>query len=161
MRRAVCRALVLPWTMLSLALFSAAARAEFCAVAANDLAFGIYDLFSPTPLDSSTTVRVTCLGWFPPGVDYELQLSSGQSGSFNSRAMTNGASQLNYNLYSNASRTTVWGDGTSGSSVITESYNLPPFRVRSIDYSVYGRVFPGQSVTSGTYLDTITVTVIF
>lgn len=159
--RASLRPLLALLVALGTLLCSAAARAEFCVVAANNLAFGVYDLFSPTPLDSSTTVRVSCLSLFPPGVDYEVQLSTGQAGSFNTRAMTNGASQLNYNLYSNASRTTVWGDGTAGTSVTTEAYNLPPFRVRRIDYRIYGRIFPGQSVTSGSYLDTITVTVIF
>ena len=147
--------------VLGVLLCSVPARAEFCVVAANDLAFGIYDIFSPGPLDSSTTLRVSCLSWFPPGVDYEIELSTGQAGSFNTRAMTNGTSQLNYNLYTNASRTTTWGDGTSGTSIITEAYSLPSFRIRRIDYRVYGRVFSGQSVTSGTYLDTITVTVIF
>lgn len=143
-------------------LVNAAARAETCTVSAGSVAFGIYDPLAGTPLDSTGTVQVTCTSERPPRVTYEIQLNTGQSGSFAPRAMTNGMSQLTYNLYIDAARSAVWGNGTSGTAVITADYNLtPPGSTQTDSYTVYGRVPASQSVTVGSYLDTITVTVVF
>lgn len=148
-------------TALSL-LASTAAKAAICTVNATGMAFGSYDPLAAAPLESTSTVQVTCMSEAPPRVRYRVALSTGQAGSYNTRAMTNGVSQLNYNLYLNAARTTIWGDGTGGTRVIRRRYNLPPPGSTQTDtHIVYGRVFAGQMVTVGTYLDTITVTVRF
>jgi spore coat protein U-like protein len=76
--------------------------------------------------------------------------------------MTNGASLLNYNLYTDATRTAVWGDGTGGTAVVSIKYSLPPAGTTQTDtHTVYGRAFAGQVVSVGSYLDTITVTLVF
>ncbi len=143
-------------------LASTAAKAETCTVSATTMAFGTYDIFAAAPLDSTSAVQVTCTSESPPRVRYRVELSTGQAGSFSPRAMTNGTSQLNYNLYLNAARTRIWGDGTGGTRVIRRRYNLPPPGSTQTDiHTVYGRVFAGQNVSVGTYLDTITVTVEF
>ena len=126
------------------------------------MAFGIYDPLAAAPLDSTSTVQVTCTSDRPPRVTYEVQLDTGQAGSFAPRAMTNGLSQLTYNLYIDAARSAVWGDGTGGTAVVTADYNLtPPGSTQTDTYTVYGRVPAGQVVTVGSYLDTITVTLVF
>ncbi len=144
-------------------LASVEARAETCTVGAGAVAFGIYDPLAPAPLDSSTgSVQVTCTSDRPPRVTYEIQLDTGQAGSFAPRAMASGVSQLTYNLYIDAARSAVWGDGTGGTAVITADYNLtPPGSTQTDPYTVYGRVPAGQVVAIGSYLDTITVTLIF
>jgi spore coat protein U-like protein len=143
-------------------LASAAARSETCTVSAGGVAFGVYDPLAVAPLDSTGTVQVTCTSSPPPRVTYEVQLDAGQAGSFAPRAMTSGADQLTYNLYIDAARGAVWGDGTGGTAVVTADYNLtPPGSTQTDTYTVYGRAPAGQVVTAGSYLDTITVTLIF
>ena len=139
-----------------------AAAGQVCTVSATDMAFGNYDPFAGGPLDSTSTVSVTCSSVGNAVVFYEVRLSPGQSGSFNPRAMTNGVSQLNYNLYRNRGRTQVWGDGSGGTLVRRRFYFLAPVgSTRTRTETVRGRVFAGQNVSPGTYLDTITVTVFF
>ena len=48
-----------------------------------------------------------------------ITISRGASATFNPRSMVVGADALNYNLYLDASRTSIWGDGTGGSSHFT------------------------------------------
>ncbi len=143
-------------------LASAGAKAETCSVSAVGVAFGVYDPLAGAPLDSTSTVQATCTSDRPPHVTYEIRLDTGQAGSFAPRAMTNGLSQLTYNLYIDAARSAVWGDGTGGTAVVTADYNLtPPGSTQTDTYTVYGRVPAGQVVTTGNYLDTITVTLVF
>ncbi|MBI2358339.1 MAG: spore coat protein U domain-containing protein, partial [Deltaproteobacteria bacterium] len=72
------------------------------------------------------------------------------------RRMFMGAESLTYNLYLDGSYATVWGDGTSGTSFITN--NNP---VGTQDYTLYARTPLGQDVSAGTYTDVVTVTVEF
>ena len=144
-------------------LSSAGARAaETCTVSAVGTNFGVYDPLSAVPLDTTGTLQVTCTSGLPVIVDYEIQLDAGQLGSYAARAMTNGASLLTYNLYTDATRTAVWGDGTGGTAVVGIKYSLPPAGTTQTDtYTVYGRAPARQVVTVGSYLDTITVTLVF
>jgi spore coat protein U-like protein len=105
---------------------------------------------------------VTCTSALPVIIDYEILLDTGLVGTYAPRAMTNGASLLNYNLYTDATRTAVWGDGTGGTAVVSIKYSLPPAGTTQTDtHTVYGRAFAGQVVSVGSYLDTITVTLVF
>ena len=54
--------------------------------------------------------------------------------------------------------TTVWGDGTGGSSKLTDGYLLGLITVIKT-YTVYGRIPARQNIPAGAYADTITVTV--
>lgn len=140
----------------------AGARAESCTVAAGGLAFGVYDPLAAAPLDATGILQVTCTSDAPPHVTYEVQLDAGQAGSFAPRAMTGGTGRLVYNLYIDAARSTVWGDGTGGTAVVAADYNLTrPGSTQTDTYTVYGRAPARQAVTAGSYLDTITVTLVF
>ena len=158
-------ALLLPFGSLVLAILlsAGAARAETCTVSATSVAFGTYDPLAGAPLDTAGSVSVTCTsGPPPPRVDYDVLLTTGQAGSYGPRAMTNGVSQLNYNLYIDSARTQRWGDGGGGTSVISVRFNVTrPGSTQTDTYPVYGRVFAGQNVSTGSYLDGITVTVNF
>ena len=127
------------------------ARAAVCGVSATPVAFGTYPPFSGTPTDSTGTVTVTCIGT----AAISIALSTGGSGSYASRQMSNGAVHLLYQLYSNAARTTIWGNGTGGT--VTVSDTLVGFASRN--YTVFGRIPTLQGVKPGAYVDTITVTV--
>jgi spore coat protein U-like protein len=113
------------------------------------LAFGTY-----TPgvtNDATTTFTATCT----TGTAYDLSLSAGtgSGATFASRLMTSGADTLEYSLYTSSGRTTVWGDGTLGSSVVSSSGTGV-----SQSFTVYGRIPSTAAATVGTYSDTITVT---
>ncbi len=61
---------------------------------------------------------------------------------------------MSYNLYRNAARSEIWGDGTNGSFIQSGSgagANVP--------WPIYGRLPGSQNVSVGTYTDNITVTV--
>jgi spore coat protein U-like protein len=129
------------------AVWPSPAAATSCGVSAQGTSFGSYDSLSPVPLDGVGNVAVTC----DSDVSYSISLSEGQ-GSFDRRVMTAGAAQLGYNLYTDASRRNVWGDGTGGTSTVSAAgtfANLP----------VYGRIPSRQSVPASAYSDTVVVTV--
>ncbi len=114
-------------------------------------AFGTYDTLSPAPLDGVGTISYRCT---PPRPT--VQISTGSSGSYSARTMRSGAATLRYNLYVDAARSRVWGDGSAGT--FTDSPN-PGNVTRSIP--VYGRIPPNQDAASGSYSDTILVSFVF
>ncbi|MGI9387260.1 MAG: Csu type fimbrial protein, partial [Methyloligellaceae bacterium] len=79
--------------------------AASCTIAATDLNFGAYDPFAAGPLNATSTVTVTCTNLTP----YDVGLDGG-GGTVAARRMLNGASPLNYQLYSEGTFTTIWGD---------------------------------------------------
>lgn len=113
------------------------------------LAFGVV---TPGVTDDATT---TFTSLCTIGTPYTLSLSagSGAGATFAARHMTSGPDALVYSLYTDSGRTTVWGDGTAGSSSVssTGSGVLQTF-------TVYGRIPSSASANIGAYIDTITVT---
>ena len=128
-----------------------------CTVSSAGLAFGVYNVLASTANDATGSVTVNCTGDTEPANNRILYLSGGGSGNYNARRMLSGANQLNYQIYSNASRTTMWGDGSNGTGSVTVAVAIPG----SASATLYGRIPALQSVPSGSYLDTILVTVNF
>lgn len=144
------RAALAPWLFaVALAMTARQGWAVQCDPSAQGVSFGSYDTFSNQPLDSTGNIGVSC----DVSASYSIALSPG-GGSYASRAMASGAYTLKYNLYTDATRTTVWGDGTGGTATVNGSGT-------TADYTVYGRVPAGQNAYVGSYTDTITVTVTF
>jgi len=133
-----------------------------CTTSASGVAFGSYAPFSASPTDSAGTVTVTCTP-FLVGllVSYTIALSTGNGGSYASRAMSNGLSPLQYQLYTDPARTTVWGDGSAGTATISDGYTIALLAPVTRNYTVYGRIPALQPVSPGTYVDTIMVTVAY
>jgi spore coat protein U-like protein len=130
-----------------------AAVSQTCLVVATPLAFGTYDPTSATPTDGTTTVTVTCTTATPYNVG--LSAGGGTGATVASRKMTSGSNLLNYTLYQTAAHTTVWGQTVGTDTIAGTATGLP------IAYTVYGRIPAQQSVGSGAYTDTITVTVTY
>ena len=130
-----------------------------CHVSVTNINFGSYDVFAASPTDSVGTVTISCTDG-PPGLHATVSIGSSMtSGTFNPRRMkrAGGTDLLDYNLFSTSSRTTIWGDGTSGTATVTT-----PSRVRSgkpATMNVYGRIPAGRDVPIGSYMDTLVVTV--
>ena len=131
--------------------------ANSCLVSATDLNFGAYNSVAATALDGTSTITVTCTAETPYtiGLDAGLQ-SAGATGT--TRAMTGSDSAntlLDYELYTETSRTNVWGD-IGGTTVAQSSVSGGP-----IDYTVYGQIPALQYVPAASYVDTISVTVAY
>lgn len=131
-----------------------------CTVTASNVVFGSYNFTNSSPTEVTGNVQVSCslIGLISLLVSYEILLDTGNSGSYIPREMNNGTDQLQYNLYTNAARTSIWGDGNSGTAKITDGYLLGLFTVVR-DYPVYGTIPSGQNISAGVYTDTIIVTV--
>jgi len=142
-------------------LFSAGAHAlvSSCTVSASGVAFGIYDPTVAIATFSSATIGVNCVVSGATGHNpVTIAFDTGSSGTFTSRTMLNGTDVLNYNLYIDAAYTLVWGDG-SGLS-LTHTQFVTPGKP-SFSATVYGMIPALQTPGSGTFSDTITVTVSF
>lgn len=123
-----------------------------CTVSATPVAFGPYDVFQATPSDSTGTITYRCGN---NDKDIRITISPGSSGSFAPRTLRQGAETLAYNLFSDAARTQVWGNGAGG----TWSYYFHnPQNHRDIVLTVYGRVPAAQDAAVGSYGDTVVVT---
>ena len=124
-----------------------------CSVSATNLGFGNYDSLAATPTDATSTVSVQCslLTTYEIGLDAGV----GSGATVTTRRMTLGADTLDYTLYQDSARTTVWGNTVSSDTVAGTGTGL------SDPYTVYGRIPAGQIVNTGNYTDTVTVTVNF
>lgn len=157
--RSVMRAMRL--TMLSAsvagsALISQAALAEHSCTfeTVTAVSFGAYSVFDTLPNNNGVgSLVIRCVQGGGPS--FAVTLSTGQSNSYASRVMKSGVNQLNYNLYTSSARTTVWGDGTGGSSALAINATA------TTSLSVFGQIPAGQDATVGTYTDSIIATVNF
>jgi len=131
-----------------------------CIVAATALAFGAYDQLAVANTTGTSTVNIRCTN----GAVATMALNGGVNGSLaTTRKMKDSVSGgiLNYNLYTTAGNTTVWGDGTSGSA--TQTYTSANSATTQ-PFTVYGTIAAAQTAAisaAATYQDTITVTVTF
>lgn len=127
--------------------------AQACSASSSGVAFGQYSPGAAAARDTAGTVVVNC-----PSTqqNVSVRVSAGNSGSFAQRRMTSGASILNYNLYTTATRTIVLGDGSGGTGI----FDLGRTR-GSVSRTIYGRIPAGQKVSAGSYSDTLVVTVSF
>lgn len=129
-----------------------------CTVDAGAVAFGSFSAFAGAQ-DAAGLIDVDCLGVLgTPLTSFTLKIGPGLYGSFAAREMRSGANALTYNLYTDAARTAVWGDGTAGTSTVTLTNGLS-LLVWSVSAPVYGRVPPQPTARAGSYSDTVLVTV--
>ena len=150
MKRAICR--TLPVAVL-LAAASTVRAAPTCSFAVgNALVFGAYSPFAVGHTDSVSTLLYRC----PPGQSVRISLDRGLTGTFAARELRQGAEVLLYNLFLDAARTVVWGDGTGGSS--TGPGTARPGAGGTTTAYVFGRVPSGQDAVAGAFADTIRVT---
>lgn len=147
--------------VLSLTSMPAAALGLNCTVTATGVAFSNYDPTVGSPTDATGNVRVNCsVLLISVNSTINTSLSTGGSGLFSPRKMVSGANQLSYNLFKEASHTTVWGDGNGGTGIFTDTLLIAVLGT-TINHPIYGRIPAGQYVPAGSYVDTITVTVEF
>ncbi len=89
------------------ALASQTARAGTCSCNAQTLTVTPgFSVFSTSPQQPTATFSLDCNG----NATYDMTISTGSSGTYANRTMPNGLGDtLNYNIYTDAARQTVWG----------------------------------------------------
>lgn len=139
----------------SLAIWPLAAQAaRFCSFSsAVPVSFGIYDVYAAAANNAGVgSITINCSGGGGP---FNVALSTGQSLTYAMRVMNSGANKLNYNLYTSAGRSVVWGDGSGVSQVMTVARNT------QTRLDIFGQIPPLQDVAVGSYSDIIIATVNF
>ena len=144
---------------LSLLPQLAKAQAASCTTSVTPLAFGNYVPSQAGDVDTTSTIRVDCSSGLPQAIAYSIALSTGSSGSYANRTLGMGTDRLNYNLYTDANRSTVWGDGSGGTLVVAGALALPA--QASATQPVYGRLPGLQLVRPGSFADLLMVTVTY
>ena len=109
--------------------------------------------FMTSNTDATGTVTVQATNTTPYNVG--LGAGGGSGATVATRKMTNGANTVTYSLYSDVSRTTVWGN-TIGSDTVTGTGSG-----NNQSLTVYGRAPVQSSKPPGTYTDTVVVTVTY
>jgi spore coat protein U-like protein len=125
------------------------ASAVQCSLAVQAVDFGAYDVFSNRSVDGTGSLQVSC----DVAAPYSIVLSAG-SGAYAARVMSQGPYTLMYNLFTDPALTTVCGDGSAGTAVVTGN-------TASATIPVYGRIPARQNAHVGPYADTIVVIVEF
>ncbi len=136
------------------ALAAGSAMGEECTISTTAASFGTYDVFNTSPLDTTGSVVFNC----GDNANVHITLDKGGASTFNSRRMLTGSVELNYNLYTDAARTTIWGDGSGG----TTFYSNPSTPSnQNVTVMVYGRIPARQDVSAGSYTNTVIATINF
>lgn len=128
-----------------------------CSITATPLAFGSINVLPKANIDNQSTLNATCTN----GTAYVIGLDAGVSNgaTVTERKMTRisgGSQTIQYMLYSNPSRTSNWGNG---STVTNGEFAGIGSGVAQL-ITVYGRIPPGQNhAPAATYNDIITATI--
>lgn len=123
-----------------------------CSVTASNLNFGTLGVLNAA-VDGNTTVSPVCTN----GTPYTIGLNGGLSSATDptQRKMSKASEFILYGLYRDASRTQPFGDTPGVNTVSGTGSGL----TQSVP--VYGRILPQSTPSSGSYSDTIVVTLTF
>lgn len=126
-----------------------------CTVSTGAVAFGPVNVISGANVDGTGSLSVTCTkgaGWTAAA-----GVGGGTGATLASRKMAAGTDLLNYTLYTDSSRSSVWGNGTGSTAQFSGTGTGA-----AQSSTIYGRVPSGQtSVPAGNYSDTVSVTVTY
>ena len=134
-----------------------ASIAANCTITASTLAFGAYDPIVTNltaNLNNTATLSTTCTTGSSPLITFDqgANAATGSTASAPARQLKSGTNTLNYALFSDSARTSVWG--STGVA--------PPTSTGTVQTStVYGDVIGGQNKPVGTYADTVVATIAF
>lgn len=130
-----------------------------CTISAGAMTFGSYDPTSGTDNDATATLTSTCTS----GGAAVITMNDGVSNQTDStdaaplRAMLDGgdpSQELTYQLYSDSAGGTVWGNTEATGKAITANGTAQTF-------TAYGRIPHSQTVSEGTFTDSVLVTLTY
>ena len=142
---------------LALLLFGAgtasAGTSPSCTPSSAGIAFGT---FTGSQITITGSITLTCTGTGKDG--FNLDLSTGSSGTYSPRRMKNGASSLSYNLYTNSSFSNVWGAGSGGTDHVSGNVDMGSSSTITVVVPLYAKLTAQTKPPFGPYSDTITAT---
>lgn len=126
-----------------------------CSVSMTAVSFGDVNVVLNANVDATGDLTVTCTSGTVWSASADAGLGTGASTKV--RKMISGANLLDYALYTESTRTSVWGDGTGGTAkFIGTGTGSAQSNV------IYARIPSGQiTVPAGSYADTVTVTLTY
>ena len=127
-----------------------ASIAGACTVGGSALSFGAYS--SAAAATANSSIQVTCSN----GTNAVVTLNQGNNNNrvpaSGTRALNNGTNYLGYDIYTDNTLATVWNN----------TNNLPVASTGApVTLTAYGRIPAGQAPATGSYNDTVTITVTF
>lgn len=131
------------------------AHAASCSVATSDTSFSAYSTSDELPSDTTASITMTCSGTGTAA--YSIGIGASTNGGIAPRQLSGPVETLDYNLYTDANRSEIWGDVATGGSTVSGMLT-PPGTTMAI-HTVYGRIPALQNVQPGTYADSLTITV--
>lgn len=151
--------------LLMLGSVEAQAAAD-CTVTAVGVNFGVYDPYVTAPDDSVGEITVTCNHLSGPAIQvrYTVTLSTGGGGTYAQRRLRAGPALLGYNLWTDSARSSIWGNGSAGTVIVTGSLKVGPGAgngVRTAVHPIYGRIPALQDAAEGDYVDSIVATLTY
>jgi spore coat protein U-like protein len=136
-----------------------------CTIDVRPMSFGIYDPLAAAPLDALGQVIYVCGNLDDRAKPEEgnktirIEMTTGTANTFSPRGMFSGPTdRLDYNIYLDATRTTIWGQGAFGTDIYVDSN--PPNKT-PVTVPAFGRVRQLQDVPEGQYVDVVTVRILF
>jgi|SRR5215831_3983802 len=120
---------------------------------ASNLSFGSSQGVLSANVDQTSTIVVQCTN--TTAYDIGLDAGTGSGASVATRKLTHSGATINYSLYTNIGRSTVWGNTVSTDTVSATGNGAAQ------SYTVYGRIPPQTTPAPAAYTDTITVTVTY
>lgn len=159
------------WLAWGLGLWAAtgSVQAGSCTVSSSGLAFGAYQPLTfagkLTSVDktSTATVSVVCTG-IVTGGSYTISLGAGSYGAgdrISTRYLNNtpnGGDYMAFNVFTEASYTTVWGNGSIG-ALLNGSI---PTGGSNTSHTVYGKIPAGQNtLKAGSFSDSTIMTLTY
>jgi spore coat protein U-like protein len=144
--------------VVTLAAATPASAGLNCTFSITNLNFGNIDLTANTTFDTTGTLSINCTGGGNGDVVRicpNINAGSGGTTTGNPRFLLNGTTQLNFNLYQNSVRTTVWGSylwAFPSFTAPTINLTLGAGGNGSTTATIFGRVSAGQqTLPPGTY----------
>jgi spore coat protein U-like protein len=135
---------------------ASAGTTSTCTVSITNVSFGSVDVLPGASIDTTATLTVSCTGGTPPGRSTRscVSIGAGTSGDATSRIMTGpGGATLRYDLYSDATRTTLWGSWQTGYDSAGVTVDVASNNNTTV--TVYARLFASQSTAvAGSYSST-------
>ena len=108
------------------------------------------------PVDATTTIGVICTATTPYTVALDAGVNAGGATNFTARSIKFGANAMDYQLYTTALRTTIWGDGTASTGTTAGTGSG-----LAQSLTVYGRLPSLTGAIPGVYTDTVTITITY
>lgn len=127
-----------------------------CSASVTPLSFSSVDTLSANATDDEATLTVTCTN----GTAWSAvaDAGGGQGATMASRVMTGTTSgnKLNYALYTDSQRTTIWGDGSDTTATISDSGSGS-----GQEKLIYAAIPAQSGAKADSYNDTVNITVTY